>query len=142
MEEKDFKSDLNYLDKSIEELENNYWEEPEFKSGLTMMCYRARKKKISELTEDEIITLIGQKIGLKYLLPVAAKKVEKYLEVLDEFYSSNLLDSIYNLEKLDWNGNEKIKEKLLMLLYDCSNDLNDEYKNKTEKYLKENNYNF
>ena len=35
--------DIDFINKSFEELENDYWEEPEFKSGLTMMCHKARK---------------------------------------------------------------------------------------------------
>ena len=40
----EFFKDIDFINKSIEELENDYWEEPEFKSGLTMMCHKARKK--------------------------------------------------------------------------------------------------
>ena len=36
----------DFASKSIEELENDYWKEPEFKSGLTMICYRAKKNEL------------------------------------------------------------------------------------------------
>ena len=128
------KEDFN--NKSIEELENNFWEEPELKSGLTMLCYEARKKKINELSEDEICTLIRQKIGLDYLVPIAVKKIENYLSNITDFYLSGLLDALLNLSNDEWINNEEQKDKFISNLYDCKNYLNDEYFKKTEDYLK------
>ena len=128
------KEDFN--NKSIEELENNFWEEPELKSGLTMLCYKARKKKINELSEDEICTLIQQKIGLEYLVPIAVKKIENYFSNITDFYLSGLLDALLNLSNDEWINNQEQKNKLISNLYDCKNYLNDEYFKKTEDYLK------
>lgn len=138
----EFFKDIDFINKSIEELENDYWEEPEFKSGLTMICHKARKKLINELTDDEIGTLIRQRIALKYLLPVAVKKIENYLCILVDFYSSNLLDTLFRLNDCDWIDNEKAKERLLMNLHDCSSDLNEEYKKLAEKFLNDNKFNY
>lgn len=135
------KSELDKVDvinKSIEELENDYWKEPEFKSGLTMMCYEARKKKINELSDEEIGTLIRQKIGLKYLLPLAVKKIEKYTTILNDFYMSDFLDTLLRLDNEEWVNNSEDKEKLITILYDSINVLNSECSKQVEEYLKEN----
>lgn len=130
MDKNDFDS------KSIEELENDYWEEPEFKSGLTMICYRARKKQINELNEDEICTLIRQNIGLKYLLPVAVKKFEEYMNNINDFYLSSLLDTLLNLDNNQWINNKEQKEKFVRDLYDSLSNLNEEYFEKSDNYLR------
>lgn len=126
----------DFTSKSIEDLENDYWKEPEFKSGLTMMCYQARKKRINELNEDEICTLIRQKIGLEYLLPVAVKKIEEYMNNINDFYLSGLLDTILSLDNNQWINNEEQKEKFTSNLFDCLDNLNEEYFKKSDNYLK------
>lgn len=126
----------DFASKSIEELENDYWKEPEFKSGLTMICYRARKKRINELNEDEICTLIRQNIGLKYLLPVAVKKFEEYMNNINDFYLSSLLDTLLNLDNNQWINNKEQKEKFIMNLYDSLSNLNEEYFEKSDNYLR------
>ena len=126
----------DFASKSIEELENDYWKEPEFKSGLTMICYRARKKQINELNEDEICTLIRQNIGLKYLLPVAVKKFEEYMNNINNFYLSSLLDTLLNLDNNQWINNKEQKEKFVRDLYDSLSNLNEEYFEKSDNYLR------
>ena len=59
------------INKAIEELENDYWGEPTFGSYVIKTCHKARQKPIKALSNEEIRCLIGQKIGLKYLLPAA-----------------------------------------------------------------------
>ena len=53
---------------SLEQLENDFWVEPEFDSYVITACNEARKKPLGELSLEDIRLLIGQKIGLKYLL--------------------------------------------------------------------------
>lgn len=52
---------------SIEQLENDFWKETDFPTGLVERCYRYRKIPIGDLTLAQLRTLIGQQIGLKYL---------------------------------------------------------------------------
>ena len=64
-----------------------------------MMCYNSRKKRINELTDDEIVTLIRQKIGLKYLLPIAVCKIEKYMNSLTDIYLGGLIRCFIKFRK-------------------------------------------
>ena len=62
---------MNIQDKSIEELENDFREDSDFGSYVVQTSQRARKKPLSQLSKEEVRLLIGQKIGLRYLIPVA-----------------------------------------------------------------------
>ncbi len=78
-------------DKSLEELENDIWDKPGCKSYVVTTCFAARKKPLQELSNEEIRLLIGQKLGLKYLLPLAVDilKTDPLIEVT--FYPGDLL---------------------------------------------------
>lgn len=45
---------MNTQDKSIEELENEYWEDSSFDSYVVQTSQRARKKPLSALSKEEI----------------------------------------------------------------------------------------
>ena len=74
---------MNKLNKSIEQLENDYWkDEIQFPSSLVINCHKYRKIPINELTIEELRLLISQKIGIEYLTELAIKKLE--LNILAE----------------------------------------------------------
>ena len=99
------------LNRSIEELENDFWDEPAFPSYVVTTCHRARKKPVSALSHEEIRCLIGQKIGLPYLLPVAADILEN--EPLTEcaYFPGDLLLALLRLDLNDWAQNRNALQR-------------------------------
>jgi hypothetical protein len=63
--------------KTLDELEHSVVKEPPFDSHLVTTCHRLRKKPIDEFTVEELRIMIGQKIGLQHLLPVATAVLER-----------------------------------------------------------------
>lgn len=94
------------MDKSIEELENDFLGEPAFGSYTVTACHRARQKPLSELSAEDIRLLLGQKIGLKYILPLAMELIEK--EPLREvtFFEGDMLCQLLRLDEVHWRDNE------------------------------------
>lgn len=45
---------MNINEKSIEELENDYWEDSDFSSYLVQTTQNARKNPVSQLSDEEI----------------------------------------------------------------------------------------
>ena len=90
---------------SLEELENDWWGEPEFDSYVVKTSHLARQKPINKLTDEEIRLLIGQKIGLKYLLPIAVKMIEIRPDMMITFYPGDLLKCLLSRDKEDWKDN-------------------------------------
>jgi hypothetical protein len=82
------------LSKTIEELENEFWGEPEFKSSLVLNCHRLRKVPLSLLTSENLRMLIGQEIALVYLLPLALDKLELNLLESGDMYDGDLLNAV------------------------------------------------
>ena len=63
--------------KTLEELENDFWNDPENMSHLATECHRLRKVPLADLSIENLRILIGQKIGLKFLVPIALEYLEK-----------------------------------------------------------------
>lgn len=90
--------------KSIEQLENNYWnEEIEFPSNLVINCHKYRKIPIRDLTIEQLRLLISQKIGIEYLTEIAIGKLELNILVEGNLYEGDLLEAVLGLPTQFWN---------------------------------------
>lgn len=98
---------MNINDKSIEELENDYWEDSDFNSYIVQTTQNARKKPVSQLSYEEIRLLLGQKIGLKYVIPIALSLISKDPLAEVTFFKGDLLLQLLRLSYNDWEHNEE-----------------------------------
>jgi hypothetical protein len=107
---------MKQIDKSLEELENDYWDKPGYNSYVVTTCFAARKKPLSELSNEEIRLLIGQKLGLKYLLPLAVDilKTDPLIEVT--FFPGDLLKQLLMLNAEDWKENKEERDIFLRIV--------------------------
>ncbi len=97
--------------KSIEELENDYWSDSDFDSYVVKTVHNARKKPVIMLSNEEIRLLIGQRVGLKYILPLAVSILEKDPLAKTNFYEGDLLNQLLNLPICEWeNNNTELKK--------------------------------
>lgn len=105
------------LEKSIEQLENNYWKkESEFPTNLIEKCWEYRKIKLSELTIEQIRLLISQKIGIEFLIGIALKKLELNIIAEGNLYEGDLLDSVSKIPLEFWKKNKIEFEKLKIII--------------------------
>jgi len=106
------------MDKSIEELENNDWGEPQFGSYIVTTCHRARRKPLKLLSNEEIRCLLGQKTGLRFLLPIAVDILEEEPLIEVTYFSGDLLLALLRLDKADWKYNPNELEKFIRIIQD------------------------
>jgi CDI immunity proteins len=59
--------------KSLEELEGAVSGEPDYDSYLVSTIHRLRRKPLNEFSVEDLRIMIGQQIGLRYLVPLAIK---------------------------------------------------------------------
>lgn len=57
--------------KTLEELEGQVWGEPESESHLVLECHRLRRVPLREFTPANLRIMVGQSIGLEFLVPLA-----------------------------------------------------------------------
>ena len=94
----------NWMQKSIERLEKEYW--PSIKtaeeSHLVSTCNRLRKIQLKDFETEDLRIMIGQEIGLKYLVPLAIEKLTIDILVEGDYYPGDLLSAVLTIEKDFW----------------------------------------
>ncbi|SDF18796.1 contact-dependent growth inhibition system immunity protein [Chitinophaga filiformis] len=102
--------------KSIEQLENDYWKDIEFPTGLVERCYRYRRIPIGNLTPGQIRTLISQQIGLTFLMPLALEMLRKDVLIETELYEGDLLSAVLTADISFWKQYPAIKSEVFQLI--------------------------
>lgn len=106
---------------SIEELEQDFWEEPTFHSYVVTTCHKARHKPIKLLSYEEIRCLIGQKTGLRFILPKAIDILLANPLINVTYYEGDLLIVVLRLDLDDWKYNQnELKTFITILQKNCS----------------------
>ena len=88
---------------SLEELEGDVWSEPEWNSHLVTTCHALRKIPLCELSVENLRMLIGQKIGLEYLVPIAIGFLVENPWCSGDFYDGDLLKNVLCLDIAFWS---------------------------------------
>jgi hypothetical protein len=82
--------------KSLQELDGDAWGESTLDSHLVATCHRLRRKPIKEFTVEDLRIMVGQSIGLEFLVPIAIE-----IEILEinlfaegDLYPGDLLEAL------------------------------------------------
>lgn len=93
------------LSKSLQELENCDWGEPMYDSHLVVTCHKLRRVPLKLFNTENLRMMIGQKIGLKFLVPLALKHLYAHPLAQGDFYPGDLLVSLLRIETAFWSQN-------------------------------------
>jgi len=102
--------------KSLEELENEYWGDPDFPSHLMTECHRLRKIPINEFSVENFRIMLGQGIGIKHLLPLALDLLEANPLAEGDFYPGDLLGSVLKLPPGFWKSEKDYAIRVNVIL--------------------------
>jgi hypothetical protein len=89
--------------KSLEELEGENWGEPNYPSHLVTTCHRLRRVPIGQLSVEDLRILLGQSIGVKYLVPLSLEILRRDPLAEGDYYPGDLLCSVLRLEANVWS---------------------------------------
>ena len=70
------------------------WIDPDWDSGLVDWCRNAWSKPLRELTNQELATMLRQRIAVAHILPIATERVEDRINDDTEIYEGELKDAI------------------------------------------------
>ena len=113
----------NWKQKSIENLEKDFWgQPPKSSTPLVAKVHRLRTIQIEKLEPKDIRLLVGQNVGLKYLIPIALDILQADLFIDAELYDGDLLQNVINVNNGFWDDNKELKQKFNDLLQSYSDE--------------------
>jgi hypothetical protein len=113
------KFEANWRFKTLEALEKSYWGEPTYDSHLVTTCHALRKKPLKDFTTEDLRIMIGQDIGLKYLVPLALETLEQNILADGDLYDGDLLQAVLSSDKEYWIA-EPDNWKQMLELYNAN----------------------
>jgi hypothetical protein len=132
--------------KSLQELEQHDWGEPNFGSSLVATCHRLRRKPLDQFTTEDLRIMIGQKIGLPFLIPLAVERMEVEPLAEGDFYPGDLLSAVLRAGTEFWSEHADSKQqirqvaeqaytRILDLVDDGESTLHDKLATEVERFL-------
>jgi len=101
---KENKLESNWATKTLESLEKNIW--PSINSTqesyLVNTTHALRKKQLNNFSIEELRIMIGQDIGLKFLIPLAIGILQNNILAEGDYYKGDLLKSVLTSDKNYW----------------------------------------
>lgn len=101
--------------KSLQELENDDWGEPNFDSHLVQECHRLRRVPLKDFTVEDLRTLIGQNFSLKYLVPLAVERLKQNPLAEGDFYPGDLLVNVLRIKTSFWSEYPDLKSDVVKI---------------------------
>jgi hypothetical protein len=102
--------------RTLQELEQTEWQEPEFKSHLVTTCHLLRKKPLEQFSVEDLRIMIGQGIGLPFLVPLATDVLEANPMAEGDFYAGDLLNAVVSVKPIFWSNHPELHRRINSVL--------------------------
>jgi hypothetical protein len=111
--------------RTLEQLEGTAWPEPlDSDTSLVRECHRLRKISLDQLSTEHLRTLILQKVGPTYLVPIALDKLEMDPFVAGDCYPGDLLHAVVRLSPDFWANQSELLGRLDQIIGDLKSKRN------------------
>ena len=118
------KLENNWRQKTLENLEKDFWGKPDYDSHLVKRCHELRKLPLDNFTTKDLRIMIGQQISLDYLIPLALEVLTIDLFAEGDFFEGDLLKNVLAIKTGFWNNNKNYWLTLDNLIKDRRNEIN------------------
>ncbi|MBI1248256.1 hypothetical protein GC197_10520 [bacterium] len=98
--------------KSLQELERDNWEEPDYHTHLVQTCHRLRRVPLADFTAADLRIMIGQKISLLFLVPLALETLQEDPLVDANLYPGDLLNMVLDVPETFWSVHTDMRDVL------------------------------
>ena len=97
------------LEKSIEELEGDAWDEPIYDSYVVTQSHLLRRKPLKDLSVENLRLLAGQEIGFPWVLELAIEQLEGNPWAEGDHYEGDLLANVSRVEPAPWSSHPELR---------------------------------
>ena len=101
--------------KSLQQLEGEDWGEPNYHTHLVKECHRLRRILLRDFTVENLRLMIGQSIGLKYLVPLALERLQADPYAEGDFYPGDLLVNVLRSDAGFWRRRPELRRQLVAI---------------------------
>lgn len=114
------KMENSWRQKSLENLEKNIWPplSADECSYLIKTCNLLRKKQLQDFTTEDLRIMIGQEIGLYFLMPLAIETLTDNLFAEGDMYEGDLLKSVLDVDTKFWDDNKNYWQQFNAIIND------------------------
>ena len=114
------KLENDWRQKSLENLEKKTWPALSSDEGsyLFKTCNSLRKKQLQDFTTEDLRIMIGQEIGLYFLMPLAIETLTDNLFAEGDYYEGDLLKSVLDVDTKFWDDNKNYWQQLNDIIKD------------------------
>jgi hypothetical protein len=114
------KLENNWRLKSLESLEKKTWPALSADEGsyLIKTCNSLRKKQLQDFTTEDLRIMIGQEIGLYFLMPLAIETLTNDLFAEGDMYEGDLLKNVLEVDTKFWDDNKNYWQQLNDIIKD------------------------
>ncbi len=108
------KLENNWKHKSLFNLQKTHPDNPnETPTRLVARCAELIKIPLNEYSVEDLRLMIGQGLGLQYLIPLAIEKLNNDLFVEGDLYKGDLLANVLRVNRAFWKQNPDLRVKLM-----------------------------
>ena len=100
---------------TLEQLEDDVWPEPDVHTSLIDTCHRLRRVPIDSLAPGEIRLLLGQRIGVRHLVPRALNFLDADPLTDASYFPGDLLTSVLRADENRFRGFPAIRNQLVAI---------------------------
>jgi len=109
----------NWRYQTLEKLENDHWGlVPKNESYLVTTMHELRHKQLNDFTIEDLRILIGQSMGLQFLIPLAIEALENDFFSEGHFYQGDLIQSVLTSDAQFWKSERDSWSRILQLCED------------------------
>lgn len=94
--------------KTLEELDGDRWGPAAYDSHLVREAHRLRAVRIGELTIENLRLLLGQQIGIEWLVPIALARLREDPLAEGDFYPGDLLSNVLGVDAAYWSSHPEL----------------------------------
>lgn len=99
------KFEANWKFKSLDSLEKTSWGNTPDESYLMTTVQRLRSLPLNEFEIEDLRIMIGQNIGLQFLIPLAIEQLKNNLLAEGDYYEGDLLQMVLTTDENYWISN-------------------------------------
>lgn len=104
------------FEETLNTLEGEDWGEPDYGSYVVRTVHALRKKRLLDLTNEELRLALSQRVGLPYILDLAFSRLRMDPFIGGDFYNGDIIAALVLAEQSIWQDRSDLRNELAGLL--------------------------